>query len=76
MKEKLKALYNKEPVKRAVRTFVQTACSTFAVNLAAVNIIDTDAKTLKAAITSLIAASIAAGVAAVMNLKKEDEING
>lgn len=76
MKGKLKALYNKEPVKRAVRTFLQTACSTFAVNLTAINFIDTDAKALKAALASLIAASLAAGAAAVMNLKKEDEING
>lgn len=72
----LKELYSKEPVKRAVRTFVQTACSAFAVNFAALSFTDMDAKALKAALASVAAASIASGIAAAMNLNKEDEANG
>lgn len=73
----LRELYSREPIKRAVRTFIQTASSSFAVNFAALSFIDMDDKALKAALASIVAASIAAGIAAAMNPeKKEDEANG
>lgn len=74
MKE-LKAFFNREPVKRAIRTFVQTAAGSILANLAAGNF-STDDTAIKSTLISLGASAVAAGVAAVMNLNKEDEING
>ena len=51
-------------VKRALRTFLQTAVGYIAVNIAATDL------SVKSAIIGLAVSAVAAGVAAVMNLKE------
>lgn len=53
-------------IKRALRTFLQTAIGYISVNLATVDI------TAKSAITGLAVSAIAAGLAAVMNYKETE----
>lgn len=61
----------KETLRRALRTFGQAAIGYIAANIALIEWHDTTA--LKAGITALITASVACGLAAVMNLPKGDE---
>lgn len=61
---------NREPIKRALRTFIQTAVAYI---LTAVATIDfTDADTAKTALIGLAISAIAAGLSAVMNLQKAE----
>lgn len=52
-------------IKRALRTFAQTALGYIAVNIAATDI------SVRSAVTGLAVSAVAAGLAAVMNLKEE-----
>ena len=52
-------------VKRAVRTFIQTAVSYIAVNVVTVDF------SVKSAVIGFVVSTAAAGMAAVMNLKEE-----
>lgn len=63
----MKNLLKREPVRRALRTFIQAACGYVVVNIAA---LDMDVKT---AVRGFVVATIAAGLAAVMNM--EDNSN-
>lgn len=54
----------KNCVKRAVRTFLQTAIGYIAVNIAATDL------TVKSAVIGLAVSAVSAGLAAVMNLKE------
>ena len=54
----------KNCVKRAVRTFLQTAVGYIAVNIAATDL------TVKSAVIGLCVSAVSAGLAAVMNLKE------
>lgn len=56
---------NKVYVRRALRTFLQTAVGYLAVNIAATDI------NVKSAVMGLVISAISAGIAAVMNLKGE-----
>ena len=51
-------------VKRALRTFLQTAVGHIAVNIAAIDL------TVKSAVLGLAVSAVSAGLAAVMNLKE------
>ena len=59
-------ILRKTYVKRALRTFLQTAVGYIAVNIAATDL------TVKSAILGLAVSAVAAGVAAVMNIKEEN----
>jgi hypothetical protein len=54
--------------KRALRTFVQTAVGYIAVNIAAVDFSETSIT--KTAVIGLCVSAVAAGIAAVMNMKE------
>lgn len=56
-------------IKRALRTFIQTAAGYIAVNIAAVDF--TDTSVTKTAIMGLFISAVASGIAAVMNLREE-----
>lgn len=56
--------FKKTCVKRAVRTFIQTAVGYVAVNIAATDL------SVKSAVLGLAVSAVAAGIAAVMNLKE------
>ena len=60
-------ILQKTYVKRALRTFLQTAMGYIAVNIAATDL------TVKSAVLGLAVSAVSAGVAAVMNLKEEVE---
>ena len=60
-------ILKKTYVKRALRTFLQTAVGYIAVNIAAMDL------TVKSAVIGLAVSAVSAGVAAVMNLKEEVE---
>ena len=62
----MKELLKKEPIKRAIRTFIQAAAGVIAVNVATLDL------TAIEAVKGLIISAIAAGIAAAMNVKKED----
>ena len=65
--------FTKNTLIRAFRTFLQAALSYMLVNLAAADFSgDTDAA--KTVLTGLLVSSVAAGLAAVMNLEKGDGI--
>lgn len=51
-------------VKRALRTFLQTAIGYIAVNVAATDL------SVKSAVTGLMISAVSAGIAAAMNLKE------
>ena len=59
-------ILKKTYVKRALRTFLQTAVGYIAVNIAATDL------SVKSAVLGLAVSAVAAGVAAVMNLKEEN----
>ena len=61
----------KETVRRAVRTFFQAAAGYIAANLAvAASGIASGSETVKSAVITFAAASVACGIAAVMNLPR------
>lgn len=62
--------FKKTCVKRALRTFLQTAVGYIAVNIAVVDF-STDRQALKAAVTGLCVSAVSAGIAAAMNLKED-----
>ena len=67
----------KETLKRSVRTFVQAAAGYIAANLVmCASGIGADGKTLESAVLTLVAAAVAAGLAAVMNLPKQKKEAG
>ncbi len=55
-------------IKRALRTFIQTAVGYIAVNIAAVNFSETSIT--KTAVIGLCVSAVASGIAAVMNIKE------
>lgn len=57
-------------IKRAVRTFFQTACGVISTEIMVVVAGVSDMKALKAALIALGASAISAGIAAVMNLNE------
>lgn len=57
-------------VKRAVRTFFQTACGVISTEIVVVVAGVADMKALKAALVALCASAVSAGIAAVMNLNE------
>lgn len=57
--------FKKNCVKRAIRTFFQTAMGYIAVNIAATDI------NVRSAAVGLAVSAVAAGISAVMNLKEE-----
>lgn len=61
------AFLKREPVKRALRTFLQAAAGYVVVNVAA---LDFGAKD---AVLGFFVATIAAGISAAMNMEKESE---
>lgn len=67
----MKDLFNREPIKRALRTFMQAAAGYIAANVA-VAVTDMENNN---AIKALFAAAVAAGIAAVMNIENIDDQN-
>lgn len=63
--------FTKETLRRAARTFIQAAVSYIAVNLVIVNFGESK-EVIKSAIIGLAVSALSAGVAAVMNLQKEE----
>lgn len=61
----MKEFLSKEPVKRALRTFIQAAAGFVAVNLVTLDFTATNA------VKGFIISAIAAGIAAAMNIEKE-----
>lgn len=66
--------FTQETLVRATRTFLQAAFAYFSVNLMNITFTD-DQVTLKNTIFGFIIAGVSAGVAAVMNLEREDDSN-
>lgn len=61
--------FKKNCVKRALRTFLQTAVGYIAVNIAVVDF-SADGQAVKSAVTGLCVSAISAGIAAAMNFKE------
>ena len=61
----MKEFLSKEPVRRALRTFIQAAAGFVAVNLVTLDFTATNA------VKGFIISAIAAGIAAAMNIEKE-----
>lgn len=61
----MKELLKKEPVRRALRTFIQAAAGFVAVNVVTLDFTATNA------VKGFIISAIAAGIAAAMNIEKE-----
>lgn len=62
--------FKKNCVKRALRTFVQTAIGYLAVNIAVVDF-SADKAALKSCLVGLGVSAVSAGISAVMNLREE-----
>lgn len=62
----MKEFLSKEPVKRALRTFVQAAASYIAVNVVTLDF------TASNAVKGFIISAIAAGIAAAMNIERKE----
>lgn len=62
----MKEFLNKEPVKRAIRTFLQAAAGYIMVNAATLDF------STKNAVKGFIISSIAAGIAAAMNIERKE----
>lgn len=62
--------FKKNCVRRALRTFLQTAIGYLAVNIAVVDF-SADKAALKSCLVGLGVSAVSAGVSAVMNLKEE-----
>lgn len=65
----MKVFFDREPVKRAIRTFIQAAAGYIVV--AVPNIDFTDTSMLKATLIGLGVSALAAGLSAVMNINRE-----
>lgn len=65
--------FTKETLKRALRTFLQTAVAYIAVNIAVIDF--TEKKAAESAVIGLIISAVAAGLAAAMNLEKKEGAN-
>lgn len=65
----MKEFFNREPVKRAIRTFLQAAAGYIAANIA-VAVSDMENSH---AVKILFASAVAAGIAAVMNIENIDD---
>ena len=63
-------ILKKNCVRRALRTFLQTAIGYLAVNIAVVDF-SADKATLKSCVIGLGVSAVSAGVAAVMNLRED-----
>lgn len=61
----------KTTLKRAGRTFIQSALAYITVNVMYINFTD-DKVSVKSAITGLLVAAVSAGISAVMNLEKKE----
>ena len=61
----------KTTLKRAWRTFIQSALAYITVNVVYINFTD-DKVSVKSAITGLLVAAVSAGISAVMNLEKKE----
>lgn len=62
--------FKKNCVRRALRTFVQTAIGYLAVNIAVVDF-SADKAALKSCLVGLGVSAVSAGISAVMNLREE-----
>lgn len=62
----------KNTIKRALRTFVQTALGYLAVNVAVVDF-SAEKQLIKSALCGLGVSAVAAGLSAVMNLEKKEQ---
>ena len=58
-------------LKRAGRTFIQSALAYITVNVMYINFTD-DKVSVKSAVTGLLIAAVSAGISAVMNLEKKE----
>lgn len=67
----MKEFFNNEPIRRAIRTFLQAAAGYIAANIA-VAVSDMENSH---AIKVLFASAVAAGIAAVMNIENIDDQN-
>lgn len=63
----------KETIRRALRTFVQTAVGYIAVNIAVVDF-TASGEVIKSALVGVLIAGVSAGISAVMNLEKTEEV--
>ena len=61
----------KTTLKRAGRTFIQSALAYITVNVMYINFTD-DKVSVKSAVTDLLIAAVSAGISAVMNLEKKE----
>lgn len=61
----------KTTLKRAGRTFIQSALAYITVNVMCINFTD-DKVSVKSAVTGLLIAAVSAGISAVMNLEKKE----
>ena len=61
----------KTTLKRAGRTFIQSALAYITVNVMYINFTD-DKVSVKSAVTGLLIAAVSAGISAVMNLEKKE----
>lgn len=61
----------KTTLKRAGRTFIQSALAYITVNVVYINFTD-DKVSVKSEITGLLVAAVSAGISAVMNLEKKE----
>lgn len=61
----------KTTLKRAGRTFIQSALAYIMVNVMYINFTD-DKASVKSAVTGLLIAAVSAGISAVMNLEKKE----
>lgn len=61
----------KTTLKRAGRTFIQSALAYITVNVMYINFTD-DKVSVKSALTGLLIAAVSAGISAVMNLEKKE----
>lgn len=64
--------FTKETLYRMIRTFLQAALGYFSVNIVYISF-SGDKATIKNTVIGFIIAGVSAGLAAVMNLEKEDE---
>lgn len=61
----------KTTLKRAGRTFIQSALAYITVNVMYINFTD-DKVSVKSAVTGLLISAVSAGISAVMNLEKKE----
>lgn len=69
----IKKTFTKETLRKATRTFLQTALGYIVVNIAVVDFTG-DKAVIKSALIGLCVSALSAGIAAVMNLEEIEEI--